>query len=283
MAKQGPRAVWKGAVTFGLVTLPVALHAATERKDELAFRLLHAKDESPVDYKRVCHEEGVEVPWSEIVKGYALAKDHYVVVTDEDFEQARVPATQTFEIRDFVTATAIDDFYFTQPYYVVPASTAAAKPYALLRDALEKSGRVGVGTIVLRQREHLAALEPAGEAHAALGLRDPLCVEPRPARSHHDARSPRARAGAAPDRHARGGLGPEALQGYLPRRADGHHRAQGRGQGDPRAEARAAAEGPQPHERARGEPARAASRRQSRRPPSSPRRLSVTAAPRDAV
>src|SRR5204862_205368 len=164
------RAMWKGAVTFGLVTLPVALHAATERKDELAFRLLHAKDESPVDYKRVCHEEGVEVPWSEIVKGYALAKDHYVVVTDEDFEKARVPATQTFEIRDFVTATAIDDFYFTQPYYVVPASTAAAKPYALLRDALEKSGRVGVGTIVLRQREHLAALEAARLA------RDPRSV-----------------------------------------------------------------------------------------------------------
>jgi len=171
MAKQGPRAVWKGAVTFGLVTLSVALHAATERKDELAFRLLHAKDESPVDYKRVCHEEGVEVPWSEIVKGYALAKDHYVVVTDEDFEKARVPATQTFEISDFVTATAIDDFYFTQPYYVVPASTAAAKPYALLRDALEKSGRVGVGTIVLRQREHLAALEPAGEALVLTTLR----------------------------------------------------------------------------------------------------------------
>src|SRR5213594_2065236 len=171
MAKQGPRAVWKGAVTFGLVTLPVALHAATERKDELAFRLLHAKDESPVDYKRVCHEEGVEVPWSEIVKGYALAKDHYVVVTDEDFDKARVPATQTFEIRDFVTATAIDDFYFTQPYYVVPANTAAAKPYALLRDALEESGRVGVGTIVLRQREHLAALEPSGAALALTTMR----------------------------------------------------------------------------------------------------------------
>src|SRR2546428_209685 len=162
--RSGPRPMWKGAVTFGLVTVPVALHPATERKIELSFRLLHAKDESPIDYKRVCHEEGVEVPWSEIVKGYALAKDHYVVVTDEDFAKARVPATQTFEIRDFVTATAIDDFYFTQPYYVVPASAGAAKPYALLRDALEKSGRVGVGTIVLRQREHLAALEPAGEA-----------------------------------------------------------------------------------------------------------------------
>jgi DNA end-binding protein Ku len=156
--------MWKGAVTFGLVTVPVALHAATERKNELSFRLLHAKDESPIDYKRVCEAEDVEVPWREIVKGYPLAKGRYVVVTDEDFEKARVKATQTFEIRDFVPADAIDDLYFDHPYYLAPAGPAAAKPYALLRDALEKSGRVGVGTIVLRQREHLASVGPAGEA-----------------------------------------------------------------------------------------------------------------------
>ena len=122
--RSGPRPMWKGAVTFGLVTVPVALHPATERKNELSFRLLHARDESPIDYKRVCHEEGVEVPWAEIVKGYALAKDRYVVVTDEDFAKARVPGTQTFEIRDFVPGTSIDDFYFTQPYYVAPAGQA---------------------------------------------------------------------------------------------------------------------------------------------------------------
>src|SRR5258705_3185458 len=177
----GPPAMWKGALTFGLVTVPVALHAATARKNELSFRLLHAKDESPIDYKRVCHEEGVEVPWAEIVKGYALAKDRYVVVTDEDFEKARVPGTQTFEIRDFVPGTSIDDFYFTQPYYVAPAGPAAAKPYALLRDALAQSGRVGIGTIVLRQREHLAAMEPAGPG--------PLLTTPR--RAHRPAPPPR--------------------------------------------------------------------------------------------
>src|ERR671936_1631352 len=94
--RSGPRAMWKGAVTFGLVTVPVALHAATERKNELSFRLLHAKDESPIDYKRFCEEEAVEVPWREIVKGYELAKGRYVVVTDEDFENARVNATHTF-------------------------------------------------------------------------------------------------------------------------------------------------------------------------------------------
>jgi DNA end-binding protein Ku len=158
------RAMWKGAVTFGLVTVPVALHAATERKNQLSFRLLHAKDESPIDYKRFCEKEGVEVPWREIVKGYELAKGRYVVVTDEEFDKARVKATQTFEIRDFVPEHAIDDLYFDHPYYLAPAGPAAAKPYALLRDALQQSGRVGVGTIVLRQREHLASVAPAGEA-----------------------------------------------------------------------------------------------------------------------
>jgi DNA end-binding protein Ku len=169
--RAGPRAMWKGAVTFGLVTVPVALHAATERKNELSFRLLHAKDESPIDYKRFCAEEGVEVPWREIVKGYEMAKGQYVVVTDEDFDRVRVAATQTFEIRDFVPGADIEDFHFEHPYYVAPAGRGAAKPYALLRDALAKSGRVGVGTIVLRQREHLAALEPVGDALVLTTLR----------------------------------------------------------------------------------------------------------------
>src|SRR5262249_19221480 len=111
-----------------------------------------------------CEEEGVEVPWREIVKGYELSKGRYVVVTDEDFDKARVKATQTFEIRDFVPTEAIPDFYFDHPYYVAPAGPGAAKPYALLRDALDESERVGVGTIVMRQREHLAALAPSGEA-----------------------------------------------------------------------------------------------------------------------
>ncbi|HEX3177036.1 MAG TPA: Ku protein [Methylomirabilota bacterium] len=160
---RSPRAIWKGAVSFGLVTVPVGLYAATAGAHELSFRLLHKKDLSPVDYKRFCKEEDVEIPWSDIVKGYEYAKGRYVVVTDEDFARARVAATQTFEIRDFVPAASVGDFYFDHPYYLAPAGKPAVKPYALLRDALAKSGRVGVGTIVLRQREHLAALEPAGD------------------------------------------------------------------------------------------------------------------------
>lgn len=122
--RSGARAMWKGAVTFGLVTVPVALHAATERKNELTFRLLHAKDESPIDYERFCAEEGIEVPWRDIVKGYEISGGRYVVVTDEDVDKARVKATQTFEIRDFVPEDAIDDLYFDHPYYLTPAGRA---------------------------------------------------------------------------------------------------------------------------------------------------------------
>ncbi len=158
------RALWKGSINFGLVTVPIGLVSAIEAREELRFNLLHRKDDSRIVQKRFCKEEDVEVPWSELAKGYQYAKDQYVVVTDEDFDKARVPATQMFEIRRFVPATDVEDLYFETPYYVQPEGTSATKPYALLRDAMAQSGKIGVGTIVLRQREHLAALEAAGEA-----------------------------------------------------------------------------------------------------------------------
>ncbi|MGH7279277.1 MAG: Ku protein, partial [Candidatus Rokuibacteriota bacterium] len=166
-----PRSIWKGAVTFGLVTIPVALYSAAERRNEISFRLLHGKDGSRIDYKRVCDEEQIEVPWDEIVKGYEYEKGQYVVVTNEDFEKAKVPATQTFEIRDFVPAGAIDFMYFDHPYYLAPSGRTGEKAYALLRDTLAETKRIGVGTIVLRQREHLAALEPSGKALALTTMR----------------------------------------------------------------------------------------------------------------
>jgi DNA end-binding protein Ku len=165
------RPVWKGAITFGLVTIPVGLSPAIERKAQLSFRLLHDKDQSPIDYRRFCAEENVEVPWREIVKGYEFAKGEFVVVTDEDFARARVPGTDTFEIRDFVPAGSIGPLYFDQPYYVTPGGKGGVKAYALLRDALRRTGRVGIGTIVLRQREHLAALHPLDDALVLSTLR----------------------------------------------------------------------------------------------------------------
>jgi DNA end-binding protein Ku len=159
-----PRSMWKGAISFGLVTIPVNLYSAVERSETLSFHLLHKKDNSRIENKRFCKEEGVEVPWSELVKGYEVAKGEYVVVTDEDFARARVPATQTFDVRAFVPANEVEDLYFDEPYYLAPNGRAAVKAYALIRDALRETGRIGVGTVVLRMREHLAAIEPAGNA-----------------------------------------------------------------------------------------------------------------------
>jgi DNA end-binding protein Ku len=158
-----PRPIWKGAISFGLVTVAVNLYSAVERREALSFRLLHKKDGSRIENKRFCKEEGVEVPWSDVVKGYEYDKGQYVVVTDEDFEKARVPATQTLDIRAFVPANDVEDLYFDEPYYLAPSGRSAVKAYALLRDALRDTGRLGVGTIVLRMREHLAAVEPTGD------------------------------------------------------------------------------------------------------------------------
>jgi DNA end-binding protein Ku len=158
------RALWTGTISFGLVTIPVGLHSAVESREELSFHFLHKKDASRIEYKRFCSAEDVEVQWGEIVKGYEHEKGRFVVLTDADFAKARVEATRTFGIQAFVPAKDIDYIYFDHPYYLAPSGKGAQKAYALLRDALEKSGRVGIGTIVLRQREHLAALEPAGQA-----------------------------------------------------------------------------------------------------------------------
>ena len=159
-----PRALWKGSISFGLVTVPISLVSATEPRETLAFNLLHRKDLSRIVEKRFCIKQDVEVPWTDVVKGYQYAKDQYVVVTDEDFARVRVPATQTFDIRRFVPAADVEDLYFNSPYYVVPQGKSAVKAYALLRDALRATGRLAIGTIVLRQREHLAALEPVDAA-----------------------------------------------------------------------------------------------------------------------
>jgi DNA end-binding protein Ku len=159
-----PRALWKGSISFGLVTIPISLVSATEPRETLAFNLLHRKDGSRIVEKRFCAKEDVEVPWKDIVKGYQYAKDRYAVLTEEDFARVRVPATQTFDIRRFVPAADVEDLYFNSPYYVTPQGKPGLKAYALLRDALREGEKLAIGTIVLRQREHLAALEPVGQA-----------------------------------------------------------------------------------------------------------------------
>src|SRR3984893_9898162 len=132
------RALWKGAISFGLVTIPVSLFPAI-RREELTFRLLRRSDLSPVDYKRVAEADGKEVPWEQIVKGYEYEKGKFIVLKDEDFARVDIEATQTVEITEFVELKEVDPMYFYKPYYMAPEK-GGDKAYALLREALDATG-----------------------------------------------------------------------------------------------------------------------------------------------
>lgn len=166
-----PQAIWKGSIRFGLVNIPVAVYPA-EESDELSFTLLDRRDLSPVGYQRINKASGEEVPWSEIVKGYEYEDGEYVVLGDEDFKRANPEATQTVDIVAFVDAKEIDPVYFDRPYYLAPLKSGE-KGYALLREALAASGKVGIAKVVLRTREHLAAVIPQGRALVLELLRFP--------------------------------------------------------------------------------------------------------------
>ena len=152
------RAIWKGSISFGLVNIPIAVYPAT-RKEDLKFRLLRKSDLSPVSYKRVAEKDGKEVPWDQIVKGYEYEKGKYVVLKDEDFERVDLEATQTVDIQDFVDQEEIDPMFFYKPYYLEPQK-GGDKAYALLRDALEDSKKVGIAKVVIKTRQYLAGVKP---------------------------------------------------------------------------------------------------------------------------
>jgi DNA end-binding protein Ku len=154
--------MWKGAIAFGLVNIPVELHTAV-RQNRPRFRMLHAADESPVNYERVCQTDGKPVAWEDLVKGYEYEKGRFVVLTKDDFKTAALEKTRTIDILDFVEPTEIDDRYFETPYYLTPGK-GADRAYALLREAIRKSGRVGVAKVILRDSQHLAAVEAIDNA-----------------------------------------------------------------------------------------------------------------------
>jgi DNA end-binding protein Ku len=156
------RSMWKGAIAFGLVNIPVELYSAV-RDHRPRFRLLHAKDESPVKYERICQRDGKAVAWEDLVKGYEYSKGHFVVLTKDDFKTAALEKTRTVDIMDFVDPKEIDERYFETPYYLQPGK-GADRSYALLRDAIRDSGRVGIAKIILRDAQHLAAVEAIGDA-----------------------------------------------------------------------------------------------------------------------
>ena len=156
--------VWKGSISFGLVNIPVQLHPAVRAgEDRVSFRLLHAADQSPIQYERICQAEGEPVPWNEIVKGYEYEKGKFVVLTEEDFKAAAIESSKAFDILDFVRADEVDPRYFEKPYFLVPAQ-GGEKAYALLREAIRRTGMLGIGKITIRQSQHLAAIKVVGDA-----------------------------------------------------------------------------------------------------------------------
>ena len=156
------RSMWKGSLAFGLVNIPVELYSAT-RDHRPRFRLLHAKDEEPVRYERVCQKDGKPVAWEDLVKGYEYAKNQFVVLTKDDFKTAALEKTKTIDILDFVDPSAVDERYFETPYYLLPGK-GADRAYVLLREALRDTGRLGIAKIILRDAQHLAAVEAIGDA-----------------------------------------------------------------------------------------------------------------------
>jgi DNA end-binding protein Ku len=154
------RAIWKGNISFALVSIPISLFSAT-RRNELSFHYLHKKDMSPVSYKRFCDTEDTEVPWDEITRGYEFEKERYIEITDEDLDKADVELTKTIQIQEFVLEEEIDPVYFDKPYYLEPQK-GGERAYALMRDALEGSKKVGIAKVVLKSKEHLAAVKSVG-------------------------------------------------------------------------------------------------------------------------
>ena len=151
-----PRAIWKGAINFGLVTIPVGLYAATEKKTP-KFRQLRRTDHSPIRYKRVAETDGKEVPWEEIVKGYEFEKNRYVVFTDEELAAVTPEGNKLVDVVQFADESEIDPMLYKASYYLVPEQTGI-KAYRILQEALRKKGRVGIAKVSIRDKQQLATL-----------------------------------------------------------------------------------------------------------------------------
>ena len=155
------RSIWRGAISFGLVNVPVKLYSAVSKKT-VRFNQLHDADGVRIQQKRVCPADGEEVPYENIVKGYEIAPDKYVIITPEELEALDPKKTRSIDIEDFVDLDEIDPLYYEHPYYLVP-DTGAAKAYRLLLDALRETNKVAIARVVLRSKEYLTAIRPAGD------------------------------------------------------------------------------------------------------------------------
>ena len=163
------RAIWTGSLSFGLVNIPVEVHTAV-RDTRPHFRMLHAKDKSPINFQRVCQKDGQEVAWEDLVRGYEYERGHFVVLTKEDLAAAALERTRRIDILDFVEGDTIDDRYFDKPYYLTPGK-GGDMAYALLREAIRESKRIGIAKFILREVQHLCAVEVVGDALVLSTLR----------------------------------------------------------------------------------------------------------------
>jgi DNA end-binding protein Ku len=156
-----PRSIWRGAISFGLVNVPVKLYSAVSKKT-VRFNQLHDADHARIQQKRVCSEDGEEVPYENIVKGFEIAPDRYVVITPDELDALDPAKTRSIDIEDFVDLSDIDPLYYEHPYYLLP-DTGAAKAYKLLLEALRETNKVAIARVVLRTKEYLVAIRPAGD------------------------------------------------------------------------------------------------------------------------
>jgi DNA end-binding protein Ku len=157
------RGLWKGAISFGLVNVPVELYSAQKREAGLDLTMLDKRDMAPVGYRRVNKSTGKEVPWEDVVKGYEYEDEKYVVLSEEDFKRANPEASKTVDITAFVDLEDIAPQFFDTPYYLAPGKRGE-KAYALLRDAMARAGKAGIATVVIRTKQYLAALVPQDDA-----------------------------------------------------------------------------------------------------------------------
>ncbi len=150
------RPIWKGAISFGMVTIPVKLYSATESKD-IRFRLLHKEDGAPIQEKRFCTADGKEVAWDDLVRGYEVAKGEFVILDPEEIDEAKPESSTTIDIGDFVESAEIDPVYFEKSYFLEPTEVGA-KPFSLLKRALDETERVALARVTIRTRERLATV-----------------------------------------------------------------------------------------------------------------------------
>jgi DNA end-binding protein Ku len=166
------RAIWSGSVSFGLVNIPVKMFSGSESHDGLDLTMLHKEDHAPIRYARVCRQDGKEIAYDEIIKGYEYQKGDYIELTQADFKKADAKRTKTLEIRQFAEEAEIDSRYYDKPYYLEPAK-GAERAYAVLREALEKSGKVALVKYAMRARDNMGAIKPIGRALVLNQMRFP--------------------------------------------------------------------------------------------------------------